>query len=122
MESAISFERYPAAKKCLGGVDVEVSVKDGIASFRGEIFRISTFMVGEPGEPYCTIPDERLKLLNEFLGAIIKGSRIDFCKKDDDFLFSADKEYYRIDIRLTSTTKALALAPHSVVGPRSAKA
>ena len=49
MDSLISFERYPAAKKCLKGVDVEVSVK------------------GEPGEPYCTIPRDRLKLLNKFL-------------------------------------------------------
>ena len=119
MESAISFERYPAAKKCLGGVDIEVSVKDGIASFRGEIFRISTFTIGEPGEPYCMIPDEHLKLLNKFLGVITKGSRIDFCKKDDDFLFSVNKEYYRIGIRLMSTTKALVLVPHSAVGPHS---
>ena len=29
MDSPISFERYPAAKKCLRAVDVEVSVKDG---------------------------------------------------------------------------------------------
>ena len=98
MESTTSFEQYPAAKKCLAGGVVEVSVKDGIASFRGEIFRISTFMIGEPGQPYCTIPDERLKLLNKFLGVTINNSKIDFCKKDDDFLFSVDKEYYRIDI------------------------
>ena len=78
MDSLISFERYPAAKKCLKGVDVEVSVKDGIATFRGEIFRISTFTTGQPGEPYCTIPGKYLKLLNKFLGTIIKGSRIDF--------------------------------------------
>ena len=103
MESAISFERYPAAKKCLGGVDVEVSVRDGIASFRGEIFHISTFTIGEPGEPYCTIPDEHLKLLNKFLGPITKGSRIDYCKKEDDFLLSVDKEHNWIDIRLRST-------------------
>ena len=80
------------------GADVEVSVKDGIASFRGEIFRILTFMIGEPGEPYCKIPAKCLKLLNKFLGPIIKGLRIDFCKKEDDFLFSVDKDYYQIDI------------------------
>ena len=57
LDSGISFERYPTAKKCLEGVDVEVSVKDGIALFRGEIFRISTFIIREPGEPNCTIPD-----------------------------------------------------------------
>ena len=113
MDSPISFERYPAAKKCLKGVDIEVSIKDGgpgappgrIATFRGEIFRMSTFTIGEPGEPYCRIPADHLKLLNKFLEAIIKGSRIDFCKKDDDFLFSVNKEHYGIDIRLTSTTK-----------------
>ena len=41
-------------------------MKDGIVSFRGEIFLISTFIYGELGEPYCMIPDERLKLLNKF--------------------------------------------------------
>ena len=66
MDSPISFERYPNAKKCLKRVDVEVSVKDGIATFTGEIFRISAFTIGEPGEPYCTIPGERLKLLTLF--------------------------------------------------------
>ena len=105
LDSGISFERYPTAKKCLEGVDVEVSVKDGIATFRGEIFRISTFIIGESGEPYCTIPDERLKLLNKFPGATINNSKIVFCKKDENLLFSVDKEHYRIDIRLT-TTKA----------------
>ena len=44
LDSGISLELYPAAKQCLGGVDIEVSVKDGIATFRGEIFRISTFL------------------------------------------------------------------------------
>ena len=59
--SGISFERYPAAKKCFGGVDtdIEVSVADGIASFRGG--HISSFIFGEPGEPYCKIPAERIK-------------------------------------------------------------
>ena len=83
LDSGISFERYPAAKKCLGGVNIEVSVKEGIASFRGEIFRISTFIIGEPGEPYCTIPDERLKLLNKFLGTTINTSKIEFCKREE---------------------------------------
>ena len=105
LDSGISFERYPAAKKCLGRVNVEVSVKDGIATFRGEIFRISTFIIGEPGEPYCTIPDERLKLLNKFLGATINNSKIEFCKREENLLFSVDREHFRIDIRLT-TTKA----------------
>ena len=34
MDSTISFERYPAVRKCLKGVDIEVSVKDGIVTFR----------------------------------------------------------------------------------------
>ena len=48
MDSTISSEQYPAAKKCLKGVDVEVSVKDGIAMFIGEILCMSTFTIGEP--------------------------------------------------------------------------
>ena len=35
VDSGISFERYVTAMKCLGGVDVEVSVNDGIATFKG---------------------------------------------------------------------------------------
>ena len=62
LDSPISFERYSTAKRCLEGINVEVSVKDGIASFRGEIVCISTFVIGERGEPYCTIPYNRLKL------------------------------------------------------------
>ena len=54
MDSPISFERYPAAKKCVKGVDVEVSIKDGgpgappggIATFRGEIFQMSLSQLG----------------------------------------------------------------------------
>ena len=87
----------------LGGVDVEVSVKDGIATFKGGIVRISSFTIGDPGEPYCMIPGERLKLLNKFLGATINNSKIEFCKKDENLLFSVDKEHYRIDIQLTTT-------------------
>ena len=47
----------PNVKKCLGGVDVEVSVNDGVATFKGGM-RISSFIIGEPEEPYCTIPGE----------------------------------------------------------------
>ena len=108
MDSPISFERYPAAKKCLKGLDVEVSVKDvgpgalcgGIATFRREIFCISTFTIGKPGEPYCTIPSKCLKLLNKFLGTTINTSKIEFCKSKDDYLFLVDIQYYT-DIRLT---------------------
>ena len=85
MESSISSEQYPAAKKCLEEVDknIEVSVNDRGATFRGQILCMSTFMIGEPGEPYCTIPGECLKLLNKFLGTTINNSRIEFCKRED---------------------------------------
>ena len=108
IDSGISFEGYTTVKKCLVEVDkdVEVSVKDGIATFKGEIMRMSTFIIGEPGEPYCKIPVKRLKLLNKFLGTTINNSEIEFCKREENLLFSVDKEHYRIDIRLT-TTKAL---------------
>ena len=100
-------------------------MKDGIASFRREIFRISTFTIGELGEPYCTILDEHLKLLNKFLGMTINNSKTEVCKEDDghnvNFLFSVDKEYYRTNLRLT-TTKALALEPCPAVGSYSTEA
>ena len=88
-------------KKCFGGVDVEVSVSNGSASFKGG--RISSFTIGQNGEPYCKIPGNHLKLLNNFLGATINNSKMEFCKKDKEFLFSIEKDYYRIDIRLTTT-------------------
>ena len=104
VDSGISFERYVTAMKCLGGVDVEVSVNDGIATFKGGSVRISSFTIGDPGEPYCMIPGERLKLLNKFLGSTINNSKIKFCKREDtEFLFSIDKEYYHTDLRLTTT-------------------
>ena len=59
-------------------------------------------MAGEPGEPYCTIPTDRLKLFNKFLGTLINNSKIDFCKREENLLFSVDKEHYHIDIRLST--------------------
>ena len=66
LDSRISFERYSTTKKCFGGVDkdIEVSVNDGIVSFKVRSF-ISSFTIGELGEPYCMIPVQRLKLLNK---------------------------------------------------------
>ena len=104
----ISFEQYPSTKKFLSCVEdpkgeVEVEV---VATFKVEIFRISKFIVGDPGEPYCKIPIKSLKLLNKFLGTTINNSKIEFCKLDgpcgpgvaeqlqDKFLFSVDKEHY----------------------------
>ena len=103
LDSRISFEQNLTAKKCFEGVDIEVSVKDRIATIRGEIFRISTFIIGEPGEPYCMIPDKHLKLLNKFLGATFNNLKIEFCKKDENLLFSVDKEHYHINLQLTNT-------------------
>ena len=99
-DSGMSFGRYPTAKKYLEGADVEVSVKGGIATLRGNFFCISAFLAGELGEPYCTIPRDRLKLFNKFLGTVINNSKIEFCKCEENLLFSVDKEHYRIDIRL----------------------
>ena len=59
--------------------------------------RMSTFIIQEPGEPYCKIPVERLKLLNKFLGSTIS-SKMEFCKLEQNLLFSVDKEHYPIDI------------------------
>ena len=67
-----------------------------------EIFRISKFIVEDPGEPYCVIPIKRLKLLNKFLGMAINNSKIEFCKDEDYFLFLVDKEHYHTDIRLST--------------------
>ena len=81
--------------------------------FKVDIFRISKFIVGGPGEPYCKIPIKSLKLLNKFLGTTIDNSKIEFCKLEDKFLFLVDEEHYRIDSQLS--TKA-------PVGPRSTEA
>ena len=43
-------------------------MNEGAATFKVNIHRISKFIVGEPGEPYCKIPIKHLKLLNKFLG------------------------------------------------------
>ena len=75
---SISFECYPSTKKFLscvedpnGEVKVEVP-KDphgrvnggggegGVATCKVDIFRISKFIVGDPGEPYWKIPIKSL--------------------------------------------------------------
>ena len=76
-------------------------MNEGVATFKVDILRISKFIVGEPGEPYCKIPIKHLKLLNKFLGTTISNSKTEFCKDEDYFLFSVDKEHYHTDIRLT---------------------
>ena len=108
---SISFDKYSSTKKFLLCEDippkgeVEVEVNEGVATFKVDIIRISKFTIGEPEEPYCTIPVEHLKLLNKFLGTTINNPKIEFCKEDQNLLFLVDKEYYRTDFRLT-TTKA----------------
>ena len=69
LDSGISYERYATTQKCFVGVDkdIEVSVKDGVATFKGGY--ISSFKIGEPGEPCRTIPGDCLKLLDKFLGS-----------------------------------------------------
>ena len=46
-------------------------MNEGVATFKVDIFRISKFIVGDPGEPYCQIPIKSLKLLNKFMGTAI---------------------------------------------------
>ena len=73
-------------------------MNEGVAMFKVDIFRMSKFIVGGPGEPNCKIPIKSLKLLNKFLGTTINNSKTEFCKREDNLLFSVDKEYYRTDI------------------------
>ena len=76
-------------------------MNEGAATFKVNIHRISKFIVGEPGEPYCKIPVKHLKLLTKFLRTTINDLKIEFCKEDDgNFLFLVDKEHYRTDVRL----------------------
>ena len=99
----VSLESCPSTKKFLSCIEdpkgeVEVEVNEGVATFKADIFQISKFIVGGPGQPYCKIPIKSLKLLNKFLGTSINNSKIEFCKLEDKFLFSVDKEHYWIDI------------------------
>ena len=78
----ISFETYPSTKKFLSCIEdpkgeVEVEVNEGVVTYKVDIFRISKFIVGGPGEPYCKIPIKSLKLLNKFLGTTINNSKIE---------------------------------------------
>ena len=107
----ISFECYPSAKKfllCNGDPngEAEIEVNEGVAMFKVDILRISKFIVGDLGKPYCKTPIKCLKLLNKFLGTTINNSKTEFCKDEDDFLFSIDKESCHTNVQLT-TTKAL---------------
>ena len=88
-------------------------MNEGVATFKVDILRISKFIFGDPGEPYCVIPIKSLKLLNKFLGTTINNSKIEFCKDEDYFLFSVDKEHYRTDVRLVDTT-TIELPTHDI--------
>ena len=55
----------------------------GVAMFKVDIFHMSKFIVGDPGEPYCKIPIKSLKILNKFLGTTIDNSKIEFRKIED---------------------------------------
>ena len=50
----------------------------GVATFKVEIFRISKFIVGDPGEPYCKIPIKSLKLLKSFWEQLLIIQRLSF--------------------------------------------
>ena len=81
--------------------DIEVSVANGIALLRGG--RISSFIIGEPGELYCKIPAKHIKILNNFLGQTFNNLSMEFCKLADAFLFGIDKEHHHTDFQLTTT-------------------
>ena len=88
----ISFEHYPSTKKFLlydevPNGEVEVELNEGVAMFKVDVLRISKFIVGGPGEPYCKILIKCLKALNKFLGTTINNSKIEFCKDEDDFFY-----------------------------------
>ena len=99
IDSGISFERYDVVKKCLGGVNIEVSVNGGIAMFKGGSFWISMFTIGEPREEYCKIPSVKLNILNKFLGNL-KGLKIMFKQKNECFLFSIIGNHYRSNFKI----------------------
>ena len=101
ISEGISFESYPSTKKFLSCVEDPKGEVE--AMFKVDIFRISKFIVGGTGEPYCKIPIKSLKLLKKFPGTTINNSKTEFCKLEDKFLFSVDKEYYCTDALLTST-------------------
>ena len=70
--------------------------------FKVDILRISKFKIGELREPYCKILIKILKLLDKFRGTTINNSKIEFCKREENLLFSISKEdVYHIDIQLT---------------------
>ena len=111
LTECISFERYPSTKKFLSCVEdpsgeVKVEVNEGVATFKVDIFQISKCTIGEWGEPYCKIPIKSLQLLNKFLGTTINNSKIEFCKRKENLLFSVYKEdLYHIYIQLTPIIK-----------------
>ena len=77
-------------------------MNEGVATFKVDIFQISKFIVGDPGEPYCKIPIKSLKLLNKFLGTTINNSKTEFCKCKENLLLSVDKEHYCTDVQLST--------------------
>ena len=97
---------YFPVRKILGEYrrQIDVIVKNGIASLRtgNKIFK---YVVGEEdGKLYCKFMIDNLKQLNKFLGPSLKDAEFKFSNESENYLFSIEAKDYRTDIDLKRFT------------------
>ena len=102
VKSGVSFNDYFPVRKILEEYrrQIDVIVKNGIASFRtgNKIFK---YVVGEEdGKLYCKFMIDNLKQLNKFLGHSLKDDEFKFSNELENYLFSIEAKDYRTDIEL----------------------
>ena len=106
VRSGVSFINYFPVRKILEEQQrqIDVIVKNKIASFKTEN-KIFKFIVGEEeGKLYCKFMKDNLKPLNKLLGAYFKGADFKFSNESENYLFSIETKNYRTDIELKRFT------------------
>ena len=96
VKSGVSFINYFPVRKALEeyGRQIDVIVKNGIASFRtgNKIFK---YVVGEEDSKlYCKVKADNLKPLNKFLGPSLKDAEFKFSNESENYLFSIEAKDY----------------------------
>ena len=106
IKSGISFNNYLFAKRVLNeyGRQIDVLVKNGIASFRTGNIRFKHVYGEEDGKLCCTFKIDNLNSLNKFLDNSLRDVAFRFSNESKNYLFSLEARGYRTDMELKRCT------------------
>ena len=102
LKTGISFNNYLFSKRALNeyGRQIDVLVKNGIASFRTGNKRFKYVYGEEDGKLYCTFKMDNLNPLNKFIDLSLKDVAFKFSNGSKNYLFSLEAKDHRTDIVL----------------------